>query len=140
MKNLIQILAVFTLVSGCASSTEEGAVGADRRQLLILPSSQIASMSAQAYDQTKDQARKKGALDRSSAQVQRVQEIMRRVVPQTAVFRKEAPGWECEVHVISSEDINAYCIPGGKIIFDTVVIEKFNLTDGEIAAIMGHEI
>ncbi len=127
-------------LGGCQTTTSGGAVGADRKQLMLVSSQELNQMSAQAYDKLKADAAAKGTLNTDSATLRRVRAIASRIEPQTRVFRADAPGWKWEVNVINSNELNAYCMPGGKIMFYSGLIRQLNLSEDEIAVVMGHEI
>jgi predicted Zn-dependent protease len=144
---MIRPLLLATAVSlaflpGCQTvdTTKEGAVGVDRHQRMLVSEQEVEASAKQAYSQMMAEAQKKGALDRDAGQLQRVKNIVSRLVPQTAVFRPDAPKWQWEAHVISLDEVNAWCMPGGKMAVYTGLIQKLQATDDELAAVMGHEI
>lgn len=127
-------------VPGCKSTTDSGTVGADRKQFLLVSSNQLNQMAAKAYGQLQAESSKKGTLNTDPALTQRVRLIANRIIPQVKTFRADATAWKWEVNVIASKELNAFCMPGGKIMFYSGIIQRLNLTDDEIAVIMGHEI
>jgi predicted Zn-dependent protease len=127
-------------LGGCETTTSGGAVGADRSQLLLVSSQELDQVAAQSYAKLRSDAAGKGTLNPDQAMLQRVHAVARRIEPQTAAFRPDAPGWKWEVNVIGSNELNAFCMPGGKIMFYSGLISQLHLTDDEIAIVMGHEI
>src|SRR5688572_26060985 len=102
-------------LGGCETTTSGGSVGADRKQLMLVSSQELDQASAQAYAKLLSDASAKGVLNRDQAMLARVRAIASRLEPQTRVFRPDAPGWRWEVNVINSNELNAFCMPGGKI-------------------------
>lgn len=140
-KFLIALLSASVLFTGCATqTTKSGAVGVERKQFMLLPEKQVEGMAAQSYLQTLKDADAKRQLNADVRQTERVRAIASRLIPQTAVFRPDAVNWKWEVNVQNSKELNAYCMPGGKIMVYSGLIEKLNATDDELAAVMGHEI
>lgn len=127
-------------LGGCQATTSGGAVGADNKQLMLVSSQELDQAAAQAYARLKSDASRKGVLNRDQAMLRRVRAIAGRLEPQTRVFRPDAPGWNWEVNVIASNELNAFCMPGGKIMVFSGLIDQLRLTDDEIAIVLGHEI
>jgi len=130
------------VTAGCQNveTTKTTAVGVDRPQRMAVSSEEVNAESEKAYLQMMAQAKQKGALDTDAAQVARVKAIVGKLIPQTAVFRPDAAKWPWEFHVLSTDEVNAWCMPHGKMAIYTGLIQKLNATDDEIAAVMGHEI
>jgi len=141
-KLITAVLTVATLgvTASCQSTTTGGTVGADRKQFLLVSSEQLNQMAAKAYNQLQAESAKKGTLNTDAALTKRVRAIATRITPHTRVFRADAPAWKWEVNTITSKELNAFCMPGGKIMFYSGLIQNLKLTDDEIAVVMGHEI
>jgi predicted Zn-dependent protease len=108
--------------------------------LTIVSAAEVDALARQQYTQITQEAGKKEALNRDAALTGRVRAIAQRLIPHTAVFRDDAPRWQWEVNVLQSEQVNAWCMPGGKIAVYAGLVEKLKTTDDELAAVMGHEI
>jgi predicted Zn-dependent protease len=128
------------MVSGCVTTTAGGAVGGDRKQLLLVSAEQLDQAAAQGYAKLKSDSAAKGALNQDHALLQRVKAIANRLEPQTKIFRPDAPGWKWEVNVITSDQVNAFCMPGGKIMVYTGLAKQLGLSDDELAVVIGHEM
>jgi predicted Zn-dependent protease len=127
-------------LGACETTTSSGAVGVKRSQLMLISSAQLDQIAAQSYNKLRNEATAKGALNTNAALTKRVRAIATRIEPQTRVFRADAPAWPWEVNVITSKQLNAFCLPGGRIMFYSGLITQLDLTDDEIAIVMGHEI
>jgi predicted Zn-dependent protease len=134
--------ALLLAATACQSvqTTQPGALGVSRQQSMAVSRQQIDQASQEAYNKMLAEAQQKGILNRDFAATQRVQRIAARLIPHTAAFRSDAPGWRWEVNVFSSDQVNAFCMAGGKIGVYTGLIQKLNITDDELAAVVGHEI
>lgn len=127
-------------LGGCQTTTSGGAVGAERKQLLLVSSHELDRMAAQSYAKLQSDAAQKGTLNQNPELLARVRSIAVRLQPQTRIFRPDAPDWKWAVNIISSKELNAFCMPGGKIMFYSGLIDQLHLSDDEIAIVLGHEI
>lgn len=107
----------------------------------MVPAEQLEQQASKSYQQLLKQAAAKEALAPDShPQVKRLRAIAKRLVPYTERFNPRAAQWHWDVNLIGSKQINAFCMPGGKIAFYTGILDTLKLSDDEVAMIMGHEM
>jgi predicted Zn-dependent protease len=136
----VLLLALLLGISNVTAQTKDEGVEVKRSRLLLLPASTVENSAAQQYGQLMRAAAQKNALNTDKAQLERLRDIARALIPHSARFNKDAERWKWEVNLISSKSVNAFCMPGGKIAFFTGIVDQLKLTDDEVAVIMGHEI
>jgi predicted Zn-dependent protease len=137
---LIVVLLVLAQSTALFAQDAEVGVRVRKPKLMVVPESVVNRVAAQQYLQLKQQAASRGMLNGEVPVVRRVQAITRRLIPHIGRFNGEASGWTWEVNVIDSPTINAFCMPGGKIMVFRGIVERLQLTDDELAAVIGHEI
>ena len=107
----------------------------------LIPADTLEASARQQYRQTLGEAESKGALAPDDyPQLKRLRAIAAKLIPFTAQWNPDSRKWKWEVNLIGSKQINAWCMPGGKIAFYTGILDQLQLTDDEVAMIMGHEM
>jgi len=107
----------------------------------LVPAEDLENAATEQYAQLLSDARAQGALaPAGNPQLQRIRGIASRLIPNTAQWNDRARQWRWDVNLIGSKQINAFCMPGGKIAFYTGILDQLRLTDDEAAMIMGHEM
>ncbi|CAD5373298.1 Peptidase M48-like protein [Rubrivivax sp. A210] len=107
----------------------------------LVSAEQVESAATQQYTQMAQQAASKGQLAPADhPQVQRLRTIARRIIPHAAPWNPRATEWKWSVNLLIDPQLNAFCMPGGKIAFYSGILQKLQLSDEEVATIMGHEV
>lgn len=141
---LLFIAIGLATLTACAPmhTTQGGAVGINRTQYMssLVSEQSLQSEANSQYSSLIASARAQKALDNNAVQSKRVKTISNSLIQQVGVFRPDAANWNWEVHVLDSDEVNAWCMPGGKIAVYSGLINRLKATDDELAAVIGHEI
>jgi len=135
-------LLALAIISGLpAWAQEDGIPVTSMSRLRGGDPAQFNQQAKLQYDQMLAQAHQQDAVatDRNP-QLIRLRAIAKRLIPFTARWNPEAANWNWEVNLLKSDTVNAFCMPGGRIAFYSGILTKLNLTDDEVAMVMGHEI
>ena len=123
------------------AQTEGVAVGAPSGFARLVPADDIEQAARQQYAKMLQQAASRKELaPASQAQLQRLRRIAQRIIPHALAWNPRAANWQWEVNLIDSKQVNAFCMPGGKIVFYSGILDQLQLSDDEVAMIMGHEM
>ena len=129
-------------VAWAQSAPREGVdVGKNSAFTKLVPAQDVERSAGQQYLQLLQQADAHQALvAHNHPQSQRLREIARRIIPFSYAWNARARDWKWDVNLIASNQINAFCMPGGKIAFYSGILQQLKLSDDEVAMVMGHEM
>jgi predicted Zn-dependent protease len=107
----------------------------------LVPAGEVEQSARKQYgDMMKDAASKNALGPDNHPQVLRLRQIAKEIIPHSYDWNPRAKDWKWEVNLVGSNQINAFCMPGGKIAFYSGILTQLQLTDDEVAMVMGHEI
>lgn len=148
MKRLSKWMSMFILLAGMlhapaglAQKAPAGIeVGKQSALSRLVPSDALEQEAEKQYAALKAEAAKKRMLvSPSDPRMVKVRAIAGRIIPQTGRWNNRAPQWNWEIALFSSNQVNAFVMPGGKIGIFTGILDRLHLTDDEIAHVLAHE-
>lgn len=119
------LLITLLLMTGCAKTPVT-----NRSQFILISPQQEIAMGLSESEKIK----KSSALSSNKQLVARIRLIGEKIAK---VSGRDDFQWE--FNVIESDQVNAFCLPGGKVFFYTGILDLMD-NDDQIAAVMGHEI
>lgn len=141
MKSLRAIIAVTlttVLIFACSRNSITG-----RKQFKLLPESELTSMATTEYQQFLSQNKVvSNSTNRDAEMVKRVGQRITAAVTNFFISKgkgNELDGYKWEYNLVESNDINAWCMPGGKIVVYTGLL-PVTRNEAALAAVMGHEV
>ncbi len=145
---LLSAFSLLALAAVCPVAYAQAAGKADGVQVdnpsvwrKLIPAEQLERTATEQYQQITAGARRQGALAPANhPQLMRLRRIAERIIKHAPRFNPDSTAWKWEVNLIGSKQINAFCMPGGKIVFYSGILDALRLTDDEVGIVMGHEV
>ena len=135
-KQFATLLIPLLLMTGCSTVPITG-----RQQLLLVSDSEILTSSLTQYNSFIQTAPK----SQSTARMKMVRRVGERIAAATELYLKqnglshEIPNFKWEFNLVNDPQVNAFCMPGGKIVVYEGLM-KLATTDDELAVVIGHEV
>ena len=141
LRSIAAVLAAFACLAAPVLARDGVDVGGISPMAKLVPAETVERSAGQQYQQLLQQGKQQNALAANDQpQLKRLRAIAQRIIPHAMAWNPRAKDWRWEVNLLGSSQINAFCMPGGKIVFYTGILEKLKLSDDEVAMVMGHEM
>lgn len=137
IKNIGVVLITVLAIQACKTVPVTG-----RKQLNLVPNALITSMAFTAYDSVVKTSATLSQTDERAQMVTRVGNRIQQAVEtymQQNNMSKELKGFKWEYNTINDKEVNAWCMPGGKVVVYTGLL-PISQTEEGLAVVMGHEI
>lgn len=139
MSRRAAVLALLGVAAAPAGAQVQ--VGSASGMRRLVPAGQLEQAAGEQYAQLLAQAKARRALaGAGDPQLMQLRAIAQRLIPLAQTWNERSRQWRWEVNLIRSQEVNAFCMPGGKIAFFTGILDRLKLGDDEIAMVMGHEM
>ncbi len=132
-------LGIFAVVCLCASALAQ-VPETGRWQELAFTEDALQQHTAVQYKQVLQDLTGTHQIDDDDAITERVQRVAATILHAAAILEPKVKDWRWELHTSSAPDIDAYCMAGGKMIVGSQFVRRLELNDGELAALIGHEV
>ncbi|MCC6601079.1 MAG: M48 family metallopeptidase [Crocinitomicaceae bacterium] len=135
--SFLSLLITFVFVFSCSKVPITG-----RRQVNLLPESEMISLSLGEYSEFLTETPALPASDSRVVAVRKVGDRIKNAVEKYLSDNKESKrvdGFQWEFNVVNDPTVNAWCMPGGKVVVYTGILPVTE-TDAGLAVVMGHEI
>jgi predicted Zn-dependent protease len=138
IKRITSFFLLASLLIACSKNALTG-----KKQLTLLPESTLQSMAVGEYQQFLSQSRVVGASNNRDAEM--VRRVGSRIVAAVESYYRDKNmadklnGFKWEVNLVDDKTVNAWCMPGGKIVVYTGIL-PISQNEAALAAIMGHEV
>lgn len=135
MRRFILLLLIAALLPACATSPT------GRSQFLLVSPEAAIAQSRPAYLHQVNALAREGKLLKNPVLSDRVEVIAGRLVAETVRLYPHTAGWEWSVALIDApKQVNAWCMAGGRMAIYSGLVYQLDLTDDELAQVIGHEI
>lgn len=136
MKKIISLVLITIVLAACSSVLLTG-----RKQLLLVPDADIVSMSAVSYKQFIDSV----PASTNVANTMLVKKVGKKISSVVEDYlrnnglEEEIANYAWEFNLVKDPSVNAFCMPGGKVVFFEGIL-PIAKNEAGIAVVMGHEV